>query len=191
VISHSEIYEMTFAIFLLKWIRLTAIGLLNKYRAYKKFRIVLPLGSHINSVANITIGTGFGFSQGCMLFAQDEPGVASIDIGDNVKCNFNVMINADCGGRIRIGNNVLLGPGVMMRASNHAYGDNTIPIIEQGHSAGVIVIEDNVWIGANVVVLPGVTIASGSIIAAGSLVNKSVPANMIYGGIPAAFIKTR
>ena len=177
--------------FFLRVCRRFLLDSLEKYKVYSHFKIMLPGGSSINSINNISIGAGFGFSEGCMLFAQDRDGGANIQIGNNVKCNVNVIINADCGGKIIIGDNVLLGPGVVIRAANHVSEDLNIPIMEQGHKAGVVYIGENVWLGANVIVLPGTTIGRGAIVAAGAVVNKNVPENVIYGGVPASFIKFR
>ena len=77
-----------------------------------------------------------------------------------------------------------------MRSSNHVYSDSSIPFREQGHSGGTILIGENVWIGAGVVVLPDVTISSNSIVGAGSVVTHDVPAYSVVGGVPARVIKT-
>ena len=105
--------------------------------------------------------------------------------------NFNVMINADCGGYIEIRDNVLLGPNVVIRASNHAYSRTDIPIKQQGHIAGRIILHEDVWLGANVVILPNVEIGKGSIVAAGSVVTKNVGDYSIVGGVPAELIEMR
>ena len=64
-----------------------------------------------------------------------------------------------------------------------------VPIYYQGYIGDPICIEDEVWIGTHVIVLPGVTIGKGAIIAAGSVVNKNVPAYEIWGGSPARFLQ--
>ena len=115
----------------------------------------------------------------------------SIKIGSNVAFNSNVHINSSVGGEILIGDNVLIGPNVVMRTANHKYDDLTIPMNMQGHSIQDIIIENNVWIAANVVVLGGVKIGTGSIIAAGSIVTKDIPTNVIAGGIPAKILKKK
>lgn len=112
-------------------------------------------------------------------------------IGNGVNCNSGVVICADCGGKVEIGNDVLLGPDVVIRASNHRFERRDIPIRRQGHSAGTIVLEEDVWLGAKVVVLPNVLIGKGAIVAAGSVVNKNVEPYTMVGGIPAKLIKER
>jgi galactoside O-acetyltransferase len=115
----------------------------------------------------------------------------TIIIGNNAAFNSNVHINSSVGGKILIGDNVLVGPNVVMRTANHRFDNPALPINMQGHSFEDIIIENNVWIAANVVVLGGVKIGTGSIIAAGSVVTKDIPANVIAGGIPAMILKKR
>lgn len=101
------------------------------------------------------------------------------------------MINADCGGRICIGSNILIGPNVVLRASNHIYKNRDVLIRHQGHESGIIEISDDVWIGANVTVLPNVRIHKGAVVAAGAVVTKDVEEYTIVGGIPAKEISKR
>ncbi len=115
----------------------------------------------------------------------------SISIGNKTSFNINCNINASIGGNIMIGNNCLIGPNVVMHTANHKFANPVIPIREQGHEIADILIEDNVWIGANAIILAGVRIEEGAVIAAGSVVNKNVLKNTIVGGVPARFIKNR
>ena len=101
------------------------------------------------------------------------------------------MINADCGGFIEIGDNCLIGPNVVLRTSNHVFSDRNVPIREQGHIPGRIIIRDDVWIGANVVLLPDVSVGRGAIIGAGSVVTKNVDDYAIVAGVPAKQIGSR
>lgn len=110
-------------------------------------------------------------------------------IGDNVYIGDQVNIRA-MGGIIRIGSNVLIANQVTIVASNHGIQLNE-PIIEQAWRRGDVSIEDNVWIGAGVVVLPNAMIRQGAVIAAGAVVRGEVPSNTIYGGIPARKISDR
>ena len=112
-----------------------------------------------------------------------------IIIGKSFSTNTNVHINASCGGKILIGNDVLLGPNVVIRTANHNFKLKNKPINKQGHNYADIKIDNNVWIGANAVILSGVNIGEGAIIAAGSVVNKDVASNSIVGGVPAREIK--
>ena len=112
-----------------------------------------------------------------------------IEIGDNFFSNNNLHMNASVNGKIIIGENVLFGPNVVLRTASHNFAANGKLIKDQGHSFGNINIEDNVWIGANCIILPNVVIGEGSVVAAGALVNKSVSAFTLVGGVPAKTIK--
>lgn len=114
-----------------------------------------------------------------------------ITIGDGFAANANVMINARGRGEIIIGNNVLIGPNVVLRSNNHIISNLEIPISSQGMTEGTIVIEDDVWIGSNSVILPDVLIGKGAIVAAGAVVTKSIPPYTIVGGVPARLIGRR
>lgn len=114
-----------------------------------------------------------------------------IQFGDRVSFNANVYINACLGGRIVLGNDVLIGPNSVLRASDHVTTDLEVPINQQGHTGGEIVIEDDVWLGANVTVTGGVGIGTGSVVAAGAVVIHDVEPYTIVGGVPARFIKHR
>lgn len=92
---------------------------------------------------------------------------------------------------ISIGECVLIGSYCYMISANHNYETCSIPIIDQGYVGAPITIENDVWIGTHVVVLPNVTIGKGAVIAAHSLVNKSIPPYEVWGGIPAKFLKKR
>lgn len=121
-------------------------------------------------------------------------------IGNNFVCNEYSIINAHDSAGIFIGNNVLLGPRVYIRSANHQFDRSDVPINQQGHQAKnisyqnqiySIVIEDDVWIGANTIILPGVKIGKGAVIGAGSVVTKDIPAAAIAVGSPAKVIKHR
>lgn len=141
--------------------------------------------------AHVTIGSRLGISPDCRILCQDPEHGSELRIGNNVQLNFAVMINADCGGKITIGNDVLIGPNVVIRASDHRFSDVARPIVEQGHNAGRIDIGDDVWIGANAVILPNVRIGKGTVIGAGSVVNGDLPEYAVAVGVPARVIKTR
>jgi acetyltransferase-like isoleucine patch superfamily enzyme len=97
------------------------------------------------------------------------------------------------GNGIRIGDHVLMAPHVSVVPANHAFARRDIPIAQQRFmpSRGGVVIDDDVWIGAQAVLLDGTHIEQGAIIAAGSVVRGRVPAYEIWGGVPARRIKDR
>jgi maltose O-acetyltransferase len=93
-------------------------------------------------------------------------------------------------GKIILGDNVILGPGVMMFAFNHQIKPDQ-PIVDQRFDDGDIIIGNDVWIGGNVVIVAGVKIGDGCVIAAGSVVTKDIEPYSIAGGVPARVIKAR
>lgn len=84
-----------------------------------------------------------------------------------------------CSGKIVIGKNVMFGPKCSLFAENHNFSDTKSSIKSQGVNQKGITIEDDCWIGSNVVILDGVTIGKGSVIGAGTLVTKDVPAGSV------------
>ena len=116
----------------------------------------------------------------------------NIDIGSNSDIGLNAYITGiDAGGELVIGNNVIMGPDVMILTLNHKYDDINKPIREQGRIPSKIIINDDVWIGARVTILPGVQIGKGSVIGACSVVTKDVSSYDVVGGNPARVIKKR
>jgi acetyltransferase-like isoleucine patch superfamily enzyme len=115
------------------------------------------------------------------------------------KCNVlvgdYVLINTSCYfeamAPIIIGNNVLIGYGTALLTTNHYFKNPKLLINKQGIISKPIIIQDDVWIGARSVILPGVTIGKGSVIAAGAVVTKNVESYSVVGGIPAKLIKKR
>jgi len=86
----------------------------------------------------------------------------------------------------------MMGPDVMIYTQNHRFDRIDIPMIEQGNTEPKpVVIEDDVWIAARSIILPGVTIGKGAVIAAGAVVTKDVPPYTVVGGVPARKIKLR
>ena len=98
-------------------------------------------------------------------------------IGDNSSIGPHGYIG--CSGKIVIGSNVMIGPKCSLFAENHVFSDTETSIKSQGVKQKGITIEDDCWIGSNVVILDGVTIGKGSVIGAGTLVTKDVPSGSI------------
>lgn len=116
---------------------------------------------------------------------------SNIRIGSDVIIRPNSMLMAASFAPINIGNNVLIGSGVHIIASNHRFDDTKHLISEQGHDlekAGVT-ISDNVWIGANAIILANVKIGNHSVVAAGSIVTRDVPPYSVVAGVPAKILK--
>lgn len=131
-------------------------------------------------------GAGSSLRPLCCLVRTDR-----IEIGDRTVIRPQTIIMANDIARIIIGNDVLIGSGAHFYAANHAFDRPGVKIADQGHSlAEDLVIEDDVWIGANAIILPGVRIGRHSVIAAGSVVTKSVEPFSVYSGVPARKIRT-
>ena len=111
--------------------------------------------------------------------------VGDVIIGDYTRIGLHNTII----GPVNIGHHVNLAQGITVTALNHNFEDSEKRIDEQGVSTTPVVIEDDVWIGANAVILPGVRVGTHSVVAAGAVVTKEVPPYSIVAGIPAKIIK--
>ena len=111
--------------------------------------------------------------------------VGDVTIGDHTR----VGIHCTVIGPVCIGNHVNLAQGITVTALNHYFADSNRKIDEQGISTKPVVIGDDVWIGANAVILPGVTIGRHVVVAAGAVVTKDVPDYSLVAGVPAKEIK--
>ena len=111
------------------------------------------------------------------------------DFGKNITIGKNVFFNTGCSfqdrGGITIGNGSLIGMNVTIATLNHGLSleirNTTYP--------SPVVIGENVWIGSNATILPGVTIGDNSVVAAGAVVTKVVPENTVVAGVPAKVVK--
>lgn len=110
-----------------------------------------------------------------------------IEVGDNSGIGLNCRI----AGPLKIGNDVMMGPDVMIFTQNHENSRIDIPMNLQTAPKKPVVIEDDVWIAARVIILPGVTVHKGAILGAGAVVTKDVPEYAVVGGNPARIIKFR
>ncbi len=118
-------------------------------------------------------------------FSTVNNGVGDVYIGDRTRIGLgNTLI-----GPVKIGNDVMFAQNVVLSGLNHGYTDINVPISDQQVETKPIVIEDEVWIGANAVVTAGVTVGKHSIVAAGCVVVKNVPPYTIVGGNPAKALK--
>lgn len=145
-------------------------------------------GVEIACPRNIQVGDKIFLVDGAVLRACES---ARIVIGNRFSANGNARLIADNGGRILVGNDVMIGPNVVIRASNHETSRTDVSIWDQGHALGCIKIGDDVWIGANVVIVSNVTVGSHVVIAAGAIVTKDVPDYAVAAGVPARVIADR
>ena len=133
--------------------------------------IFLHCGKNVNIERKAFFGTGF-----------------NLKIGDNSGLGINCVVPSD----IIIGNNIMMGPEVYILSTNHNFENLKIPMIEQGNSLKKqCIIEDDVWIGRQVIFTPGRTVKTGSIIGAGTILTKDFEPHSIIGGNPSKLIKKR
>ncbi len=114
----------------------------------------------------------------------------NIFIGGEVDVSRRVIIWAGPKSKITIGNKTGIGPGSFITSDNNSMKAG-IPIRDQQRNEADVIIGSDVWIGANSIILPGVTINDGAVIGAGSVVTKDVPENAIAVGNPAKVLKYR
>jgi lipopolysaccharide O-acetyltransferase len=146
---------------------------------------------YLRSLGTLEIGTGFRSGPGLVIDILNDK--AKIKIGKNFRANSRLHLG--CADNIIIGDNVLIASDVYI--SDHTHGSYNYEVQNRpetlvNHRELVckkIKISNNVWIGEKTCVLPGVTIGENSIVGALSLVNKNIPPNSIYSGIPARCIK--
>ena len=126
---------------------------------------------------NVNIERGANFGSGFRLRIGDNSGIG---------------VNCTVPGNIVIGKNVMMGPDCYVLSTNHSFDRIDLPMIQQGNTIQLdTVIEDDVWIGRQVIFTPGRIVKKGSIIAAGCVLSKNFPEYNIIGGNPSRIIKTR
>ena len=167
---------------------------IRKKIAHILYNIIGPIlpDSDVSSLARIIRGVIFRYS---VDYAGKE-----ISINKKVRYSPDLRIgnysglgrNAYIQSKVTIGDNVMMGPDVMIYTSNHNISDVSIPMCYQGmRQVKPVHIGNDVWIGARTIILPGVTVHEGSVLAAGAVVTKDVPEYCIFGGNPGKVLKYR
>ena len=106
-------------------------------------------------------------------------------------CSFNAGTQIYGTGGVEIGDNVMIGSGGMIFGYVHEFDDDSTPIIEKPIVGQGVRIGDNVWIGAQAVIVDGVTVGDGAVIGAGSVVTRDVPPDTVVVGVPAQPLRRR
>lgn len=148
------------------------IGQTCKYLRYQCVkRIFKYCGRNVNIERGASFGKGF-----------------ELEIGDNSGLGRFCHVPAN----LKMGKDIMMAPYVFILDTNHEFGDINIPMWRQGERAAArCVIEDDVWIGRQVLMTPGRHIKKGSIIAAGTVLTKDFPEYSIVGGNPSRLIRSR
>lgn len=181
--------------FLKKWLdRLIMNQILTKPRWY--VRMLAPLyqqrGRHSHIYRSVRMDTPpyRKFSLGN--YSVIESGTCINNAVGDVKigCHTRIGLHNTIIGPVTIGNHVNLAQGITVSALNHNFQHTDQRIDQQGISTASVSIADDVWIGANAVILPGVHIGTHCVVAAGAVVNKDIPDYSLAAGVPAKVIKS-
>ena len=132
-------------------------------------------------------GNNVKIETNCSIFSRESGFFGKLIIGDNSAVgDFTIIdLSDDC----IIGRDVAIGPNCTFYTHDHKYNNIDLPAWKGGIISKPIYIDDGVWIGSGVTLLPGVKIGKRAVIAAGSVVTKDVQSNAVYAGIPAKLIK--
>jgi len=191
IISRKGIIETEYHVSLLLIVRGLSIirSMLLKLRGYGiQADTIIPGGnvffqSHMH---HISVGKMVRFGRNTRL---DAGFGGRISVGNDVLIDDNCFITAQ--GTISIGNHVQISAYSFITDFNHAFSDKAETILKQGYEVANVVIGDDVWIGTHAVILPGVTVGKGSVVGAGSVVTRTIPPYSIAVGNPAKVIRTR
>ena len=150
----------------------------------------LPRFRSLNVIKSMYLRMAFGAKIGRRVVYY--PGVwifpgRALSVGDDVDFAKDVLVTTD--GAVTIGDRVLIVYRTQILSSNHVVPPANGRIFGAGHERKPIVIGNDAWIGANCVIVAGVTIGEGAVVAAGSVVTKDVPPLCYVGGVPAKVIK--
>lgn len=157
--------------------RFVKIGEFTTLNATGKGCLEIGKGSGIGAFSRVIISTSFNHLG------------SHIHIGENVGIGEYAYLGG--GGGLDIGDDCIVGQYFSCHPENHLYDDPEVLIRQQGVTRKGIRIGKNCWIGTKVTVLDGVTIGDNCVIAAGAVVNRSMPANSVIGGVPARVLKSR
>lgn len=169
----------------------TPLGTLLRNLAYRPFMKRLGaarIGTGVDFTApgNMSLADGVRIGRHCILTAQN----GELVMHERAAVSANVHLGAD-DGRIEIGPRTAIGTGTVLRAANHRVDRVDVPMMDQGHVPGEIVLDEDVWVGANCVIVAGVHVGKGAVVGAGAVVTKDVAPYAIVGGVPARVIGRR
>ena len=160
------------------------------YGLYKTFAAWLPTGQRCKPAKRIryyfakhicTLGKDVNIERNAFFTPE-------LVVGDHS----GVGVNSEVYGPVTIGDNVMMGPEVVIYTSGHDFSRTDIPIMEQGSTeVEPVVIGSDCWIGRRAMIMPGVHIGDGCVIGAGAVVTKDIPPYSVAAGVPARVLKSR
>lgn len=168
--------------------RLRAIRTLVSPRTWRQVLMVMNFyGYDSAEVAKATLATGVALSP-----TVSVRNGARLSVGANSEIGQGCFLWAgDSHATISLGQFALLAPGVFVTCSNYHFDASSGPVMQCGRNEADVVIGSNTWLGANAIVLPGVTIGDGAIVAAGSVVSRNVEPGVLVAGVPARVVRRR
>lgn len=168
----------------------------GKFKSCGKKVLICCRARTLAGLKHVSVGERTVFGEGVIITAWDsyrgESFSPEINIGHD--CHFGDRNHITSCNGITIGNSLLTGSNVIITDNSHGTFEegqlDIAPIDRPLVSKGKVIIGDNVWLGNNVGIMPGVTIGDGAVVAANSVVTKDVPPKTMVGGIPARVIRT-
>jgi len=166
------------------------LGKMAEITMYEQSKIIIGDYVKLGNLLRITTSSRSQLSLGDEVkigeFVRFTVGLGSIlSLGNKTRFTQGCILRAGSEHKLIVGNMVTVGEYTSLRGTDHEFKQEGVPILEQGGWSKDIIIEDDVWIGSRVMIMPGITIGSHSVIAASAVVTKSVPPNSIAKGIPA------
>jgi acetyltransferase-like isoleucine patch superfamily enzyme len=138
--------------------------------------------------SDVSIEKNVSLDDGVVLLCSGPPRENKISIDEGTYINRYTMLDAHL--EIRIGRNCMIGPRCYITDANHGKAAGVL-VRTQKMEPKAVVIEDDVWLGAGVIVLPGVCLGRACVVGAGAVVTSDVPPEAVYAGVPATPIGTR
>ena len=190
-----DLLNSTYGEFWRRWIRPRAMSVVEYGRVLRPLtcfyrfdrlgrRVAIGSGLKIWGPVRIELA-----DNSCLFEDVTLSGVGTISLGEGSSLGQGTMVQ--CRERVQIGKNVMVAGFCYLIDNDHEFADPMTPVPQQGLRVSPVIIGDDVWIGAHVLVLRGVTIGDGAIVAANSVVTRDVPAYGIAAGSPARVVKWR
>lgn len=164
----------------------------KKAQLSSRYKCVIEPGVRIKFPKNLQLGDNVKIASGVLIHCGHKcmsEMKKNVYIGDNSYIGPNSVLFGE--GEIEIGRNCEIAPGVVITSREHTYSKIDVPIREQRSEFNKVLLEDDVWIGCNASILPGVSIGKGSIVGAGAVVTKNIAPYSVAVGVPAKVIKKR